>query len=117
MNGNPTDSQKRFHQWCVEEVGCVVNKGDDASLHHIKGSKLKLKGCKKPGEWYVLPLSYWWHQDGNNKAARHINKKLFELESGATEKMHWIELMHLYAEINGCLPMVEEEYYIILNRA
>ena len=117
MNGNPTKKQKDFHKWCIEELGCVINEGDDASLHHIKGTKANLKGVKGFGEWYVLPLSYWWHQDGRNKAARHINKMLFEFESGGTEKYHWIMLIKKYEEIHCRKPMSEEEYQIIVDRA
>lgn len=116
MNGNPTAEQKRFHDWC-REYGCIVSGNRADSIHHIKGSKMKLKGCVKPGEWYVLPISYWWHQDGNNKAAVHVNRKEFTLKSGKTEKEWWVELIANYEESEMRKPMSEEEYQIILERA
>jgi hypothetical protein len=77
---------------------------------------MRLKGCKKAGEWYVIPLSYFWHQDGNNKSALHVNKSNF-IEAVATEKSLWCLLMSEYYVEHGEFPMSEEEYQIIVDRA
>lgn len=115
MNGNPTAAQRRFHEWC-RNSGCVVTHFDNPEIHHIKGSKMRLKGCKKAGEWYVIPLSYLWHQDGKNSASIHINKKAFE-EATCSEKTHWQALISRYFLEYGKKPMSEEEYQIIVDRA
>lgn len=78
---------------------------------------MKLKGCDKPGEWYVLPLSYWWHQNGSNNAAVHISKSLFAFETEGTEKLHWIKLIQQYELEFLEKPMPEHEYQIIVERA
>jgi len=116
MNGKPTAAQKRFHQWC-REFGCIITFRSNPAIHHIKGSKMNLKGCNNPGEWYVIPLSYWWHQDGLNNAAIHINKTLFQFETEGTEKNHWIKLIQHYEDEHNKKPMSEEEYKIIVDRA
>lgn len=115
MNGNPTAAQKRFHQWCRDH-GCIVTEFNNPSIHHIKGAKMRLKGCKKAGEWYVIPLSYLWHQDGNNKSAIHVNKSKFEM-AVANEKTLWLSLIARYEFEHGEKPMSEEEYNIIVERA
>ena len=116
MNGKPTAEQRRFHEWCREQ-GCAISTGKCDAIHHIKGSRMKLKGCKNPGEWYVLPISFWWHQDGENPAAIHINKKQFELTTGRTEKEFWERLISYYEFEYSKKPMSEEEYQIIMERA
>ena len=116
MNGNPTAAQKRFHDWC-RGYGCMLSMAPNVSIHHIGGSKMKLKGCKKPGEWYVIPLSYFWHQDGDNKNARHINKSRFIEYCGRTEKELWLKLISEYESQNFEKPMSEEDYIIIAGRA
>ena len=115
MNSNSTAEQKRFQKWC-RGYGCVIS-GNRAAIHHISGAKMKLKGCKNPGEWYVLPLSYWWHQNGDNPAARHENKKAFERDNKSTEKELWINLIAIYEGCNGKKPLPEHEYQIIVARA
>jgi len=115
MNSQSSAEQKRFQKWC-RGYGCVIS-GDRAAIHHIGGAKMKLKGCKNPGEDYVIPLSYWWHQDGNNPAARHVNKKEFEKQVGSTEKELWINLIAIYEGCNGKKPLPEHEYEIIKERA
>ena len=92
--------------------------GGPLSFHHIKGSKMKLKGYndEKPGEWYGVCLSYWWHQDGRNPAARHINKSWFEREAGK-EKSMFIDRVETYQRIYGFKPMGEEIYNAIVARA
>ena len=119
MNGNPTKAQQDWQKW-LRDQGCAVqgalNDGR-LSIHHIGGSKMKLKGVKKPGEWYCICLSYYWHQDGNNPEARHVNKKGFERGSGKTEKLHWLAAVGLYKAMFGNYPMTDEEYEIIKERA
>lgn len=116
MNGNPTAEQKRLHDWCRNR-NCVVGFGQCDSIHHIKGSKMKLKGVKNAGDWYVLPISYWWHQDGNNKNAIHINKSNFVKVNGKNEKDFWLGLMSDYYFCFGKYPMSKQEYQIIVDRA
>ncbi len=116
MNGSPTKKQRDFHDWC-RDFGCIINYENNPAIHHIKGSKMKLKGCNNPGEWYILPLSYWWHQSGLNNNAVHNNKTLFEFKTGKTQKIHWIELMAHYEAEHGEKPMSEDEYQIIIERA
>ena len=113
MNGNPTAAQKRFHEWCREQK-CLIC-GDEAAIHHIGGSKMKIKGVNKPGEWYVLPLCYNHHQ---GDCGVHRNKREFILETERTEKMHWIRLISFYGlDYENEFPMSEEEYQIIVARA
>lgn len=119
MNGNPTAEQKRWHNWIIENSLCAVSDEQLPELHHIAGAKKKLKGVKGFGEIYCIGLSYWWHRDGNNKFARHQNKKQFEKKVGETEKEMWQRLALEYYEIFGYYPckITEEEYQIILERA
>jgi len=116
MNGNPTAAQKRFHEWCREQ-GCVIKSSENPALHHIKGSKMKLKGVKNAGEWYVFPVCYWWHQDGSNKNAIHVNRSNFVRVLCYTEKDYWLDIMADYRCEFGEYPMSEEEYQIIKDRA
>ena len=119
MNGNPSKAQRDWHQW-LREDGCTVQGGmsdNRLSIHHIKGSKMKLKGVPKAGEWYVLCLSYWWHQDGTNPAARHVNKRRFERESGATEKEWFIIKVNKFEGQHGRKPMSDEIFNAIVDRA
>lgn len=111
MNGNPTAAQKRFHEWCREN-GCIECFDKNPSIHHIKGSKMKLKGCVKPGEWFVIPLCYKHHQ---GPRGIHASKKAFEYLYG-TEKELWDDIIAIYEEEHGHKPMSEEEYQIILER-
>lgn len=113
MNGNPTVAQKRFHDWC-RDYGCMISRVPPV-IHHIKGARMKLKGCKNPGEWYVLPLSDYYHSP-YSKNSVHENKKQFE-KNWATEKQLWTDLIRYYEEEHGHKPMSEEEYQIILERA
>jgi len=115
MNGNPTAEQSRFQEWC-RGLGCFVSPRPCDSIHHIKGSKMKLKGVKNPGEWYVLPLSFYWHQDGKNRAAVHVNKTAFTQIHGS-QKSLWIKLMGYYKQSFGRYPMPDHEYQIYLERA
>ena len=118
MNSNPTKAQQDWQDWC-RDYGCAVGggMGGPLSFHHIDGSKMKLQGFndQKPGEWYGICLSYWWHQDGRNPAARHINKKRFEREAGY-EKHLFAEKVEQYEHLHGRKPMSEELYQAILLR-
>ena len=118
MNGKPNKKQKDWHNWCRDSHRCVVGLGATDSIHHIKGARMRLKGVKGfAGEWYVIPLSYWWHQDEKNQAAVHTNKREFERATGMTEKEHWVRLVGIYEMDYGEKPMTEEEYQIIVDRA
>lgn len=117
MNGKPNKKQQDFHDW-ARSLGCFVQKGyEPVAIHHIKGSKMKLKGVKGAGEWYVLPVSYFWHQSGENDAAIHINRKRFESFWEMSEKDFWICLIDDYESQFNRKPMTEEEYQIIVDRA
>ena len=116
MNGNPTAAQKRFHESC-RGMRCIIGMGECDALHHIRGAKMKLKGVTNAGEWFLIPISYWWHQDGNNKNAIHINRAAFYRATGRAEKEYWIDLMNDYHHCFGKHPMSEEEYQIIVDRA
>jgi hypothetical protein len=115
MNGNATAKQDRFHSW-ARRFGCIIEKAEYPSIHHIAGSKAKLKGVKGFGEWFIIPLSYWHHQDGQNPAAFHISKTEFIKVNCMTEKDFWIELMNGYKAEKGEYPMPEHEYQIIVDR-
>jgi len=117
MNGNPTKKQKDFHNWIVEQSQCMVSDETLPELHHIAGAKAKLKGVKGFGGWYCIGLSFWWHRSGENKFARHSNKKAFEIKVDATEKELWHMLMREYFDQYECYPMSEEEYEIMEARA
>ena len=116
MNGSPTAAQKRFHQWCRDK-GCILTIRSNPDLHHIKGSKMKLKGCVKPGEWYVIPIIYDWHNYYGKPNAIHRFKPGFEQFWQTTEKKLWIKLIKDYEEEHGKKPMSEHEYQIIVERA
>ena len=120
MNGNPTQKQKDWHNW-LRDNGCSISghfNDGRLSVHHIGGSKMKLKGVKKPGEWYCICLSYWHHQDGDNPAARHVNKHQFQTEHLTTEKTFFIKAVENYRAYHGGQPpMSEAEYQIIVARA
>ena len=115
MNGQPTIKQKKFHEWCRDH-GCMVNHGYP-EIHHIGGAKMKLKGVKNTGDWYCIPLSFWWHRDGCNPAAVHISRSNFKDVLHLTEKEFWLCLMETYKSQFGCYPMPNNEYEIIADRA
>lgn len=115
MNSNPTKKQRDFHDWCRRR-GCVIDKSEHPALHHIGGAKMRLKFVEKAGEWFVIPLSYYWHQDGANPAAVHINKSEFNKYHCMTEKDFWIELIESYKAEKGEYPMSEFEFVIIKDR-
>ena len=118
MNGNPTKRQRDWHNWLIDR-GCAISSHFNdgrLSLHHIGGARMKLKGFKKAGEWYCICLSYWHHQDGDNPAARHVNKHRFQAEHQTTEKALFIKAVELYKRQHGEPPMSESEYQIIKDR-
>lgn len=117
MNGQPTKKQKDFQDWARNDQGCIVSGEEADTIHHIKGARMKLKGVKNAGEWYFLSLSYWEHQDGENPAAIHVNRKEFERVNKRTEKEFWVEMVGEYEHDFGHKPMSEEEYQIIVERA
>ena len=106
MNGNPNKKQRDWHEW-LRDFGCTECLGYQAAIHHIIGSKMKLKGCVKPGEWYVIPLCYEHHQGPEGV---HLSKKYYD------EKKMWVHLVGIYESENAEKPMSEEEYQIILDR-
>jgi len=110
MNGNPNKKQQNFHGWC-RGLGCIIS-GNSASIHHIRGSRFKLKGVAKPGEWMVLPLSYYYHQ---GDCGIHTHKLSFEKAWG-TQKELYIVLINKYQREFNRKPMEEFEYNIILER-
>ena len=117
MNGKATAEQKRFQNWC-RSLGCITgNDHGSIAFHHIKGARMNLKGVKNAGEWYVLPVCYYWHQDLSNDSAIHTNRKKFAQFWEATEKEFWLCLMEDYKNVFGKYPMSENEYQIIKERA
>jgi len=116
MNGKPTAAQKRFHQWCRDR-GCMLTIIPNPDLHHIGGAKMKLKGCDKAGDWFVIPITSMWHNYYGERNAIHANRKGFNQSWNTTEKELWIELIGEYEEEHGNKPMSEEEYQIIVERA
>ena len=117
MNGKPTRKQKKFHEWAREQ-GCITDCGrGPVAIHHIKGARMRLKGVDDyAGEWFILPVSYGWHQDGSNKAAIHTSRKEFVKFWELTEKDLWLILMARHKEQFGFYPMTDEEYQIIKDR-
>ena len=111
MNSNPSAKQKRFHNWCREH-GCMVCR-EETAIHHIKGSKMKLKGCVKPGEYYILPLCYYHHQ---GLGGVHTDKRLFVSRHG-TEKDLWRDLIDIYEKQYDEKPCSELTYLSIIVRA
>ena len=118
MNGNPSKKQQDFHEW-ARQLGCITECGQGpVAIHHIGGARMKLKGVEGfAGEWYILPLSYFWHQDGDNEAARHVSKVRFIAWWEKTEKEWWLILMEKFKEQFDCYPMTDHEYQIIKDRA
>lgn len=117
MNGNPTKAQKDFHQWCRDR-GCIIGGQSNPAIHHIKGSGMNLKGVDKPGEWFVIPVSFWWHDlNSGNPNAIHKNRAQFVKALSMTEKDWWITLMQEYKIEKGKYPMSDEAYEIFVDRA
>lgn len=114
MNGKPTREQSRWHSWLVDR-GCILT-GGQPQIHHIGGSKMKLKGVGLVGEWFVIPVCPYWHKWDSNKAAIHSNKKQFERENKTTEKELFIKVVSEYEQENGNKPMSEIEYQTIIDR-
>lgn len=85
-------------------------------IHHIKGSKMKLKGCRNPGEWYIIPLCDY-HHSPYSKNSVHENKRFFEGVWGQQKKLWQIIVERYQDEHDGEKPMSEEEYQIIKDRA
>lgn len=90
--------------------------GDTPSIHHIKGREMKLKGVKKPGHWYIIPICPYWHKWDANEAAIHTNRKAFERERGMTEKQFFEILVEEYELEHGRKPMSERDYQAIILR-
>jgi len=111
MNQNPNKKQREWHDWLRNE-GCFICSCEPL-IHHIKGSKMKLKGVIKPGEWYVIPLCYKHHQ---GERGVHTSKKKF-LKDYGTEKEVFEMIVREYEFNNNEKPMTEEEYQIIMDRA
>lgn len=117
MNGNPKAAQKEWHKW-LRERGCVINR-KPPDIHHIGGSKMKLKGFndQKPGEWYVIPLSPWWHRFPANPKAVHSNRKEFEKYTKKTEKQFFQMVVAEYEAEFGEKPMPEDLFNALIERA
>ena len=111
MNGNPNSRQKDWHNW-LRDHGCFICYSYP-SIHHIKGSKMKLKGFVKPGEDYVIPLCYEHHQ---GSSGIHTSKKLF-VDNFGTEKEMFRTLVDQHEEDNGEMPMDELTFNAIVERA
>lgn len=116
MNGNPNKKQKDWHQW-LRDNDCILTGGFSPDLHHIKGTKLKLKDCVSPGEWYCICVISEWHNYYGRPDAIHANRKMFEKFWNTTEKQLWIESVAIYENEHNEKPMSEEEYQIIKDRA
>ncbi len=116
MNGNPTDSQRKFHQWC-RDYGCILTSSCNPDIHHIKGSKLKLKGCDKPGEWYIIPINSYWHNYYGDPNSIHRSRSGFCKKWDTTEKELWLKLIELYEKEHDSKPMTEHTFEIIKDRA
>ena len=106
MNGNPSKDQKYWHEF-LRECGCIVCGAYNPAIHHIKGSKMKLKGCVKPGEWFVLPLCYEHHQGVSGVHAR---------KSNYNQKDLWVSAILFYQKKYNKIPTSNKEYQIILER-
>jgi len=111
VNSNPTAKQKRWHQW-LRDSGCAICHNPTA-IHHIAGSKMKLKGVKKPGEWFCVPLCYNHHQGDDGI---HANKRAFEKKHG-TEKELFKCMVEIYGINHEDKPMSEADYQAIMDRA
>ena len=119
MNGNPTKRQSDFQDW-ARGLGCITeNDHGRIAIHHIKGAKKRLKGVYERGEygdWYIIPVCYYWHQDGKNESAIHTNRARFRRFWEMSEKDFWLKLMEIYKQQFGCYPMNYDEYQIIKDR-
>lgn len=111
MNGNPNKKQKDFHEW-LREQGCVVCDDDNPAIHHIKGSKMKLKGCVKPGEWFVIPLCYKHHQ---GVYGIHTDKTFFHTNFG-TEKQLWSSSIYKYIRAHNVSKLPLNDFIAIKDR-
>lgn len=117
MNGGPTSEQRLFHEWC-RQYGCILTGDEYPEIHHIAGAKMNLKGCHKPGEWYVIPLSYHWHRNPKNKysLAAENGKRPFTRYWMMTEKDIWEKLIKEYELQYGFKPMEDHIYNAIVER-
>lgn len=111
MNGNPNKEQKDWHNW-LRDRGCFICFAYP-SIHHVKGSKLKLKGIIKPGEWFCLPLCYLHHQ---GRLGVHTDKRRFRALFG-TEKEIFSVLVDQYEVEMGEDLMDDKTYNAIMDRA
>lgn len=85
--------------------GCVLS-GGYPEIHHCIGASRKTKINLVSvwiGQWYALPLSYWWHRDPKNPNNITQNRKGFEAING-TEK----ELFALKCDELGDLPFDDD---------
>jgi hypothetical protein len=112
LNGNPNAEQKRWHSW-LRTTGCVITEGP-CEIQHIKGCKWRLKGIEKPGEWYVIPLSFWHHRDPRNNENVTDWRKRFEKKYGSQQSFFIQRVQEYEAEFNT-KPMSEETYLAILR--
>lgn len=86
MKYKKTKAQKDWHDR-VASLGCVLS-GGYPEIHHCIGASRKTKINLVSvwiGQWYVLPLSYWWHRDPLNPNNIDKNRHGFE-ELHGTEK-------------------------------
>jgi hypothetical protein len=111
LNGNPSKKQLDWHEW-LRECGCVVCGDYNPAIHHIKGSKMKLKGCVKPGEWFVIPLCYKHHQ---GVYGIHTDKTFFNINFGY-EKHLWGNLMYEYTSTHDTRNLPLKDFIIIRER-
>jgi len=111
MNGNPTKKQQDFHKWSRSQP-CLCCQNSVVEIHHIKGSKMRLKGCVKPGEWYILPLCFECHRGSSGV---HANKRVFELYY-APQKELWQAHIDAYSFHHGNRPMCYDVYQTIIDR-
>lgn len=115
MNGNPTVSQKDWHDW-LRDTGCAVTGSSHPTIQHIKGSRMRLKGVKGfAGEWYCYGLCFALHL-GSEPDSLAISPKTFASNYGS-EKSIWEVQIEIYETQYGKKPMSEEEYQIIKDRA
>lgn len=117
MNGKPSKKQRDFHNW-AREHGCITdNNHGQIAIHHIKGARKKLKGVEGfYGEWYIIPVCYYWHQDLSNDASIHTNRAAFVKFWELTEKEFWLKTMEIYKQQFDKYPMPDHEYQIIKER-
>ena len=87
-----TAAQLQWREWVRRQGCCVSNEDYAVQIHHVLGREAKSKGVGNIGHWYILPLSWRYHDvasDDPFNVTHH--KRDFEREfSKQSELFHFL---------------------------